>query len=166
MQKNNSKTDSKNQKKVVGIFSFTCDEGCSIYLIEIFNKKLVDWLKKIDLHYFLSVKEKQPLKEFDIALVEGVINTKRELQEIKEIREKTKVLIGMGSCAITGQPSGQRNLFSPEQEEEIADDLNRFDFLPKALSVKEAVGLDDEVPGCPMDELKFIEIFEKYLDSN
>ncbi len=160
MKKNNLKT---NNKKKVGIFSFTCDEGCSIYLIEIFNKKLIEWMKEIDLHYFLSVKEKQPLIDFDIVLVEGVINTERELKEIKEIRKKTKVLIGMGNCAISGQPSGQRNFFSSEQKKEIADTLKQFDFLPKALSIKEAVGIDDEVPGCPINEDNFIEVFEKYL---
>ena len=36
-------------KKNVGVFSFTCDEGCSIYLIEIFNNKLIKWLENIEL---------------------------------------------------------------------------------------------------------------------
>ena len=43
-----------NTKKKVGIFSFTSDEGCTIYLTEIFNKKLLGWLEKIELVYFLS----------------------------------------------------------------------------------------------------------------
>ena len=150
-------------KKSVGIFSFTCDEGCSIYLIEIFNKKIIGWLEKIELKYFLSMKDKVEIKDFDISLVEGVISTKKDKKEIKKIRQNSKVLIAMGTCAITGFPSGQRNNFNPEQKEAIKKDLEEFDFLPKCLSVKEAVKIDDEIIGCPIDKEKFIEIFEKYI---
>lgn len=152
-----------NNKKRVGVFSFTCDEGCSIYLIEIFNKKLLPWLEKIELVYFLSIKDKADIKNLDLALVEGVISTEKDHKEIKEIRENTKVLIAMGSCAITGLPSGQRNNFNQGQIEEIKNDLEEFNFLPKCLSVKETVKVDDEVIGCPINKAKFIEVFEKYI---
>jgi coenzyme F420-reducing hydrogenase gamma subunit len=151
------------QKKKVGIFSFTCDEGCSIYLIEIFNKKLLGWLEKIELVYFLSVKNYKEVGELDIAIVEGSIMTERDKKEIEDIRGKTKILIGMGNCTITGLPSCQRNSFNTEQLKEIEADMARFKFLPKCLAVKQAVKLDAEVPGCPMDEKRFIEVFEKYI---
>lgn len=150
-------------KKRVGIFSFTCDEGCSIYLIEIFNKKLLEWLQKMELVYFLSVKNYKEVGKLDIALVEGSIMTERDKKEIEDIRKKAKILIGMGNCAITGLPSCQRNSFNTNQLKEIESDMARFKFLPKCLAVKEVVKLDDEIPGCPMDEGKFIEVFERYL---
>ena len=151
------------KKKKVGVFTFTCDEGCSIYMIEIFNKKLLEWLEKMDLEYFLSMKDRRDATEFDIAIVEGAITTERDLHEIKKVREMSKILIGMGNCTITGMPTCQRNNFTPEQTEAIKDDLEKFDFLEKCLPVKEVVHMDDEVPGCPMDEKKFIEVLEKYL---
>lgn len=150
-------------KKRVGVFSFTCDEGCSIFLIEIFNKKLLEWLNNIELSYFLSIRDKTEIENFDIALVEGVISTERDRNEIEKIRQNSKILIAMGSCAITGQPSGQRNNFNKEQMDEIKDDLAKFEFLPRCLSIKEAVKVDDEVIGCPINEKKFIEVFEKYI---
>jgi coenzyme F420-reducing hydrogenase gamma subunit len=151
------------QKKKVGIFSFSCDEGCSIFLTEIFNRKLLPWLEQMDLAYFLAIKEKVEIKDFDIVLVEGMINTQNDLEEIKNIRANTKLLLAMGSCAISAMPSAQRNSFSPMQLEEIQDDLHKAAYLPKCLSVKEAVTVDDEIPGCPIDEAKFIEVFEKHL---
>lgn len=152
------------KKKQVGIFSFTCDEGCTIYLIEIFNDKILPWLEKIELRYFLSVRDKAEFDHLDIALIEGVISTEKDLKEIKELRAKSDILIAMGTCAMTGQPSGQRNNFSEEQIEEIKEDLDKFHFLPKCLSVKEAVKTDNEIVGCPIDKDKFIEVFESYLD--
>ncbi|MBU4216676.1 hypothetical protein L6270_00815 [Candidatus Parcubacteria bacterium] len=150
-------------KKKVGVFTFTCDEGCSIYLIEIFNKKLVGWLEKMELSYFLSMKDRRDVTDFDVVLVEGVITTERDLKEIKELRNKTKILIGMGNCSITGMPTCQRNNFNEEQLEEIKDDLKKFHFLSKCMAIKEVVKLDDEIQGCPIDEKKFIEVFEKYI---
>lgn len=151
------------KKKKVGIFSLSCDEGCSIYLIEIFNNKLIGWLEKIELVYFLSIKDKTEIKDIDIALIEGVVTTEHDMKEAQHIRDNCKVLIGMGNCAINGQPSCQRNNFNKKQLENINGSLEKFDFLPKCLSIKEAVGLDDEVAGCPMDEKQFIEVFEKYI---
>lgn len=153
----------ENGKKKVGIFSFTCDEGCSIYLIEIFNKKLAEWLPKMEIKYFLSVKERSSLKDFDIVLVEGVVGTEKEKKELENIRANTKILIAMGTCAITSQPSGQRNNFDEERQEEIAEHLQKFNFLPKCLALKDVVKVDNNIPGCPIQENKFIEVFEKYL---
>jgi sulfhydrogenase subunit delta len=150
-------------KKRVGIFSFTCDEGCSIFLIEIFNRKLLEWLERMELVYFLSIKDKIVIKDIDVAIVEGSITTERDKKEIKNIRKNCKVLIGIGNCSITGMPSCHRNVFNKRQLEEINDSLEKFKFLPKCLAVKDVVKLDDEVPGCPMDDKKFEEVLEKYL---
>lgn len=152
-----------NGKKKVGVFTFSCDEGCSIYMIEIFNKKLVGWLEKMELSYFLSMKDRRDVEDFDIVLVEGAITSERDLKEILKVRKKTKILIGMGNCAITGMPTCQRNNFNESQLEEIKSQLEKFDFLPKCMSIKEVVRLDDEIPGCPISEEKFIEVFEKYI---
>lgn len=154
---------SDQNKKRVGVFSLTCDEGCSIYLTEIFNHKLLEWLEKIELVYFLSVKDKTDIANLDIALVEGVVTSEKDKEEIEKIRANTKILIAMGSCAITALPSGQRNTFSEEQKEEIEEHLAIYNFLPKALSLKEAVQVDDEIPGCPISEEIFVKTFEKYL---
>lgn len=152
-----------NNKKRVGIFSLTCDEGCSIYLTEIFNQKLIGWLEKIELVYFLSIKDKTDVKNLDISLVEGVVTSEKDKKNIEKIRENSKVLIAMGSCAIAALPSGQRNNFNEDQNKEIESHLKEYHFLPKALALKDVVKVDDEIFGCPIDKRKFIEIFEKYL---
>lgn len=150
-------------KKRVGIFSFSCDEGCSIYLIEIFNKKLVGWLEKMELAYFLSVKTHNDLKDLDIALVEGVVSNEKELGEINKIRENAKIVIAMGSCAVTGAISAQRNNFSAKMQSEIQDNIEKFKMLPKSLTINQAVKVDDQILGCPILEDQFIKVFEKYL---
>jgi coenzyme F420-reducing hydrogenase gamma subunit len=152
------------KKKRLGIFSLTCDEGCSIYFIEILNKKLLEWLPKIKFHYFLSIKDKIEIKDIDIALIEGVVSSNKEKKELKEIRANSKILIAMGNCAISSQPSGQRNNFSIAGANRIAGEIKKFKLLPKCLSVKEVVKVDAEIPGCPINEEKLVEVLEKYIN--
>ena len=152
-------------KKRVGVFSLTCDEGCSIYLTEIFNKKLLDWLAKMELVNFLAIKDYKEVENLDVALVEGVVTSQKDKDFIEKIRANTRVLIAMGTCAITTVPSGQRNKFNENQLAEIKDHLEKYNFLPRALALKEAVKVDDEIMGCPIDEKKFIEVFERHLKS-
>ena len=152
-----------NKKKQVGIFSFACDEGCSIYLTEIFNTKLIGWLEKMDLVYFLAIKDHHEVDHYDVAIVEGVITSAKDKKEIEKLRAKTDILIAMGTCTITGYPSAQRNEFNKEQMAQIKDHLKKFDYLPKVLTVPEVVKVDAEVMGCPINEKKFIETLEKYL---
>lgn len=152
-------------KKRVGIFSLTCDEGCTIYMIEVFNQKLLAWLEKMEIVHFLSVSDKREFADLDIALIEGTISTERDKREVEEIRKKSKILIAMGSCAITALPSGQRNNFDAPKLAEIREALDSHDFLPKCLALDEVVKVDDEIIGCPIDEKKFVEVFEKYLNN-
>lgn len=152
------------EKKRVGIFSLTCDEGCSIFLTEIFNHKLLEWLEKIDLVYFLALKDKTEFKNLDIAIVEGVVTSERDKRELLEIRANSRILIAMGTCAMTSQPSGQRNNFDEEKQAEIQEHLEKYNFLPKALPLKDVVKVDENIPGCPISEEKFVEIFEKSLN--
>lgn len=155
----------KKKKKRVGIFSLTCDEGCSIYLTEIFNKKLFEWLEKMELVYFLPIKDKAEIKDLDICLVEGVVTSQKDKEMLELIRNNTKALIAMGTCAVTTIPSGQRNNFNEDQLGRIKGHLEKYNFLPKALALKDVVKVDDQILGCPIIEPKFIEVFEKYLNS-
>jgi coenzyme F420-reducing hydrogenase gamma subunit len=132
-------------------------------MIEVFNKKLLGWLEKMEIVHFMSVSDKREFKDLDIALVEGTISSERDKREVEEIRKQSKILIAMGNCAITALPSGQRNNFDAEKKMEIQNDLDTYDFLPKCLALDEVVKVDDEIIGCPIDEKKFVEVFEKYL---
>jgi len=150
-------------KKKIGIFSLTCDEGCSIYMIEIFNKKLVEWLEKIEIAYFLSIKDKVEIKDFDIVLIEGTVSTERDKADVLKLRANSKILIAMGTCAMTALPSGQRNNFNVQQLANIQSKLDEFEFLPKCLALKDVVKVDAEIPGCPINPDLFIATLEKFI---
>lgn len=150
-------------KLKVGLFSFTSDEGCSMIFLELMNNHFFDWEKIIDFKYFKLLKSKNELKNLDVAFVEGAISTFKEEKKLKEIRKKSKKLVAIGSCAVDGSPSNQRNFFSEDKKEEIELVLDEFGHRDKVSALNEIVKVDDNVPGCPMDEDKFLEVLNKYL---
>src|SRR3989338_4581990 len=96
-----------------------------------------------------------------IAFVEGAISSASQAEKLKQIRELSKTLVAIGACAVTGQPSAQRNQFTTEQLEAIKPILERFSYNEKVQRLDEIVKVDFSVPGCPMDEAKFIELINK-----
>jgi coenzyme F420-reducing hydrogenase gamma subunit len=150
-------------KLKVGLFSFTSDEGCSMIFLELMNDHFSEWEKVIDFKYFKLLKGKNELKKMDVAFVEGAISTFKEEKRLKDIRKKSKKLVAIGSCAVNGSPSNQRNFFSDDTKSEIKMVLDNFGHRDKVSPLNEIVNVDDSVPGCPMDENKFLEILNKYL---
>lgn len=150
-------------KLKVGLFSFTSDEGCSMIILELMNDNFFKWEKLIDFKYFKLLKSKGEIKDLDLAFVEGAISTFKEEKKLKEIRKNSKKLVAIGSCAVNGSPSNQRNFFSEDTKREIKIILDEFGHKDKVSALNEIVKVDDNVPGCPMDENKFLEILNKYL---
>jgi NAD-reducing hydrogenase small subunit len=150
-------------KLKVGLFSFTSDEGCSMIFIELMNNHFFDWEKLIDFKYCKLLKSKGEIKGLDVAFVEGAISTFKEEKRLKEIRKNSKKLVAIGSCAVNGSPSNQRNFFSEDTKKEIKMVLDNFGHRDKVSALNEIVKVDENVPSCPMDEDKFLEVLNKYL---
>ncbi|VVB54948.1 F420-non-reducing hydrogenase subunit G [uncultured archaeon] len=151
------------KKLRVGVFSFTSDEGCIITFIEILNYKYRDWLPHLDFINARALKSDNRMEPMDVAFVEGAIANERERERIKLIRDLSKKVVAVGSCAINGTPSNHRNFFDEERLAEINSVVTRFHHLPKVVPLKEFIQVDAEVPGCPMIEGKFVEVMDSYL---
>jgi coenzyme F420-reducing hydrogenase gamma subunit len=151
------------KKLKVAFFSLTCDEGCSINFLELLNSKYKDWKDFIEFKAFRLLQSKEDISDIDVAFVEGAVSTDKEKRRLETIRNASKKLVAVGSCAISGSPSNARNFFDSETVEEIKPVLEKFGHIDKVLAVKDVVNVDEEVPGCPMLENKMVEIVEKYL---
>jgi len=155
-----------NSKLRIGWFSFTCCEDSTIVFTELLNKHYKDWLKKLDFVHarFLRRDSSAEIKDMDIAFIEGAISSDTQAAKLKKIREKAKTLVAVGSCAVTGGPSNQRNFFNQENYQEIKPILERFKYKEKVLKVADVVKVDASVPGCPMNEQLFLNLISKFLN--
>lgn len=146
-------------KKIkIGWFTFSCCEDSTIVMTELLNDHWQEWKKIFDFRHVNVLKSRNVLDKLDIAFIEGAIASDDHIKKLKEIRKKSKKLVAIGACACVGMPSAQRNYFSEEQKNEIEFLIARFSALPKVLKVADVVKVDAQVPGCPMDTDKFLEV--------
>lgn len=152
------------QKKLrVGWFSFSCCEDSTIILTELLNNYYLEWKDKLEFVSALVLQKRSTVENLDVAFVEGAITSKKQEEKLLQIRKESKKLVAIGACACIGMPSSQRNSFDEKTNEEIKNILIRFQYADKVRRLSEVVRVDDQVPGCPMDENIFLQVINKYL---
>ncbi|MCX6772148.1 MAG: hypothetical protein NTV88_00040 [Candidatus Micrarchaeota archaeon] len=152
------------KKLAVSWITFSCCEDSTIVFVEMLNDHFFEWKEKMDFKYFPVLKSKNnDFTGTDVAFVEGAIATKEDEDRLKDIREKSKRIVAIGSCACTGLPSAQRNSFDESTKREIMMIVERFGHLEKVHPIKDIVKVDYSVPGCPMDEKMFYAALDKLL---
>lgn len=135
--------------------------GCHMSFLDL-DERLLDLAQLVDLCYCPAIDIKEFPEAVDIVLVEGAVANEDHLREIKRIRRNSKILIAFGDCAVTGNVTALRNLFSLE------DVLNRSyrdnsaivtgiptgngivpRLLDRVLRIQDVVAVDHFLPGCP-----------------
>lgn len=147
----------------VGFFSFTCCEGCIVTFLELLNKKFFEYEKKMDIVNCRVLRTNEKIGKLDLVFAEGAISTASEARKIKEIRKKSKILIALGSGAVNGYPSNQRNSFSQEKKQEIALLIKTLHQLKEVSPLKKFVKVDDEIAGCPVNESEIEKKIDFYI---
>lgn len=144
--------------KVATVWLDGCS-GCHMSFLDI-DQRLIDLAQKIELVYSPLVDNKEFPKEVDVTIVEGAVATDEDIHKIRKIRSRTKLLLALGDCSVTGNVPSMRNPFTTT---EIADraykenvDLNPGlpttalpTLLDRVRPVHEVVEVDVFVPGCP-----------------
>ncbi|MDH3324461.1 MAG: NADH:ubiquinone oxidoreductase, partial [Candidatus Peregrinibacteria bacterium] len=87
-------------KPKIGIYGITGCMGCQLNIL--YQKELMEILEAVDLRAFPVGKEKNIEDDFDIIFLEGVVVCEKDLEEVKELRAKTKIMVAIGSCATDG----------------------------------------------------------------
>jgi NAD-reducing hydrogenase small subunit len=136
--------------------------GCHMSFLDL-DERLIDLSGLVDIVYSPIVDTKEFPENVDIALVEGAVANEDNLREIQLIRERSKILVAFGDCAVTGNVTALRNLF------QLDDVLNRSyrensavveglplggdGIVPKLLErvrrIQDVVAVDHFLPGCP-----------------
>ncbi len=142
----------------VGIYGFT---GCAGDQLMILNceDQLVDLLGAVDMRSFVMAKSDNTEGELDIAFIEGSISTEEQAKRIKEIRERSKLLIAIGTCACHGGPQAMMLEEGGYEErfKKVYGDAKITVSKPfEAQPVDALVKVDMYIPGCPIDKGEFL----------
>jgi sulfhydrogenase subunit delta len=159
----NPKKRVKMQKKkpVVGLFTFTCCEGCGFTVL--FLNKLSQLLEKLDIQYFSLIKEKNKEARFDLAFVEGAITTKHEVETLKKIRKKSRFLVAMGACACYGGIPAMRNFIENKELKKYVYNPQMIKDAIEAQPIGNFVNVDYNMYGCPILKKEFMSFIDGFL---
>lgn len=133
--------------------------GCHMSFLDL-DERLIEIGERADLVYSPLVDAKAYPDAVDVCLVEGAVASEEDLAKIRMIRERTRVLVSLGDCAVTSNVPGMRNPIGvqPLLERAYLDNatLNQQvpaeivpTLLPKAMPVHAVVKVDVFLPGCP-----------------
>ena len=87
--------------------------GCHMSLLDI-DERLIALAGRVQVVWGPLVDAKEFPKDVDVTLVEGAVSSEEDLHRIKLVRSRTKLLISLGDCAITGNVPAMRNRFGAD----------------------------------------------------
>ena len=135
--------------------------GCHMSFLDL-NEKLLILAEKADLVYSPIADIKEFPEAVDVALVEGAVANDDHLGLAKQIRERSKIVVSFGDCAVTGNVTSLRNRLG------VDDLLNAVyhegpgaspptaataeivpPLLKKVLPLHQVIAVDAFLPGCP-----------------
>ena len=143
-------------KPKVAIFDFTDCEGCEVALISL-REKLLELAGEIEIVNWRLAQKRADEGPYDVVIIEGTPVTQHEIDMLRFLREQTKVLIGLGSCATLGgipgiiDKSGSWYSYDGERIGQGRENVKKFlnenpDIYNSALiKVKEALGLSTKI---------------------
>ncbi len=144
-----------NNKKTLATVWLDGCSGCHMSILDM-DERLLELLTHVDLVYSPLVDNKTFPENVDITLVEGAVSSDEDLHKIKMIREKTKILVSLGDCAVTANVPSMRNPLSVGAILERVSDGSVIRqpadvplLLANAQPVHNYVKVDVFVPGCP-----------------
>ena len=150
------------EKPKLGIFSFSCCSGCQIAIINQ-EEILLELLKKFDIVHFHLMKKKFKEGPYDIAIVEGSITQKDQIPVLKDIREKAKILIAIGACAVEGGVQSIRNFDKGIKLTKKELENPRYRNLIDSKGIDEYIKVDYYVRGCPITKEEFTHAVKQLL---
>ena len=151
-------------KPRLGIFSLT---GCAGDQLQILNMEdeLLDLVSRFVIVDFQEGSSYKEPGEVDIAFVEGTVSTEHDLKKLKEIRERSKVIIAFGNCAIDGCIQSMRNdqtTLAEKLQDVYGVEPGFFDALP-SKPIREYVTVDLQIPGCPVEKTEVLKAVSSLL---
>jgi NAD-reducing hydrogenase small subunit len=133
--------------------------GCHMSLLDM-DEAILNVAMSAEVVYGPLVDAQEFPKSVDVTVIEGAISSQEDLEKVRTIRQRSKLVVALGDCAVTGNVPAMRNQIPPRKllERIYIEGVQESPQIPtegvpallrQAIPVHEAVKVDLHVPGCP-----------------
>lgn len=152
-----------NKPKIASDWMCGC-AGCHMSLLDM-DERILKIVELADLRATPITDLKEPDESgVDVGILEGGINNTASEEVAHRMRDRSKILVALGDCAVFGGVPAMRNLCgveaalrrayveaeSNEPGSEVPNDPE-LAAMTKTRAIHEVVPVDFSVPGCPPD---------------
>lgn len=150
-------------KPRLGFFKYSCCSGCEFALI-FFQHKVLEALAGFEFVFCRMVSsEGVPSGPFDLALVEGTITEAWQVDELKEVRDNSRYLYAIGSCATNGGiPAIKATGIEQDIERRVYSDLSTIHSI-RPNDIAAYVRVDGKIRGCPPSDQALHEVLTSVI---
>jgi len=137
--------------------------GCEMSLLDI-DERIIELLKHVQILSSPITDLKHPPEGgCDVGLLTGSVSSDHQEEVTQEMRERSKILIALGDCAVFGGICTMRNFFDTEDVlrrgyvetestapgQEVPRGCQIAKLFPQVKAVDQVVKVDVHIPGCP-----------------
>jgi coenzyme F420-reducing hydrogenase gamma subunit len=148
----------------IAVWKFASCDGCQLSILDCEDELLI-LAENVTIANFPEASRHFIPGPYDISLVEGSITTPHDLERIQEIRKDSKILVTIGACATAGGIQALRNF--ADVKDFISAVYAKPEYittLAKVIPIADAVKVDYELRGCPINKTHLLELFSAILN--
>lgn len=146
-------------KLKIALIDLTDCEGCQVEFISM-KDKFLEFAQSVEILNWRLIKTKNIKADYDISIIEGSPITEKEIEILKEIRNHSKILIGLGSCATLG---GIPSIMPKKDREFWYKKIYGGKYKPlgiDAAPINSIVAVDYLIHGCPASGKEIVRVLK------
>lgn len=148
----------------LAVFKNASCDGCQLQVLNL-EDELLALTDAVEVVQFAEATSRaDDGRPFDVTLLDGSISTPEQIERVKAIRARTRVLVTLGACANAGGIQALRNW--REIDEVMRVVYARPEYiatLDRSTPVSAHVRVDFELRGCPIDKGQLLEVLTAFL---
>jgi NAD-reducing hydrogenase small subunit len=148
--------------------------GCHMSILDM-DEAIEAVAKKVDIVYGPLVDAQKFPEAVDVTLVEGAVSSQEDMEKIQTVRQRSKLVVALGDCAVTSNVPAMRNPIPVKRllERVYVEGADATPGVPtegvpkllkRAVPIQEIVKVDVHVPGCPPPASAIVFVLTELLE--